>query len=795
MKTIACWGRSILAPWFKFRRFSWSVAALALIAAPTLPAADPSEVRLGQGINAYNLHDYSGAIQHLRGLEIPKLGDYVAWYLGSAELQTGDFESAIRDLTAYRANPVPSSPLAGKIALITARALLDRHNTPSNAKALEILQSDYKLLPQPDGDYAMAQAYEAQGEKLQAALSYVKIYYGSPNTDLAAKSWDAMTRLKPDLGKDFPSAPPSQQLDRCRKWLDAKQYANARQEYAALAQSLPEPERFEAKVGEGAAQLLSGDTSGALRYLRDLRIPKSEAEAERLYYIAEASRKMGDDVEMMNSVKQLGDHYPESVWRLKALVTAGNRYVATNDKDRYAPLFKAASDTFPADGSTAAGHWKIAWDAYLADKPERTDLLREQIERYPSDARASTALYFLGRIEEQQGKAAEARAYYERVSAQFPHYFYATLARERMADGKVAAAQPDETVASWLNDVAWPEHRDFTSVEPNAATRLRIERGRLLMAAGLPDVADAELRFGAKTDNEQPHLLAIELARSMPTPFHALRIMKSFIGDYLSIPFESAPLKFWQLLFPLPYRDDVVQSAKARGLDPYSVAALIRQETEFNPDAHSSANAYGLMQLVLPTGKLMGRATGITVASAHTLMNPGINIQLGTEYLRGQLSNWNGNWAQTLAAYNAGPGRVKEWMTLGSYREPAEFVESIPFNETREYVQAVLRNADMYRTIYGERHPAAPDVKELATDVPPVMLAGLPVAAKTPGGGVRTTRATKAVPSARRAPARTAVVSAKRPVTAAKKTEPGPTKKSEAAAKKAAPKKKKTERA
>jgi len=785
MTTIAYWGTSIRGRWFK----RGLLAALTLLAAAALSATDTSELRLGQGINSYNLHDYGGAIPHLRDLRIPKLSDYIAYYLGSSELQTGDIDGAVRDLTVYRNNPVASTPLAGRISLLTARALLNRHNAASNAKALEVLQTDYKLLPQPDGDYALAQAYEAQGEKLQAALSYVKVYYGSPNTDLAAKSWDAMTRLKADLGKDFPSAPPAQQLERGRKWLDARQYANAKEDYTALAQNLPEPDRDEARVGVGAAQFLSGDTVAALRYLRELKISKSEAEAERLYYIAEASRKMGDDVEMMSAVKQLGDHYPASPWRLKALVTAGNRYVGTNDKDRYAPLFKAASDTFPGDASTAYCHWKIVWDAYLADRPERLDLLREQIERYPSDSRASTALYFLGRTLEKTDRPAEARAYYERVSEQFPHYFYATLARERLADPKLAAVKADPTVETWLDGIAWPEHRDFTSVEPNAATRLRIDRGRLLMAAGLPDVADAELRFGAKTDNEQPHLLAIELARSMPTPFHALRIMKSFMGDYLSIPFENAPLRFWQLLFPLPYREDVVESAKARGLDPYSVAALIRQETEFNPDAHSHANAYGLMQLVLPTGKLMGRATGIPVASSHTLLNPSINIQLGTEYLRGQLNNWNGNWAQTLAAYNAGPGRVKQWLTLGVYREPAEFVESIPFNETREYVQAVLRNADMYRQIYAERHPMTPDVKEIAGDVPPVMLSGLPVAAKTPGGGIHTTTATKAAP-----PAKKVVAAAKHPAPAPVAKAPAP-KKSNAAVKKAAPKKKKTERA
>jgi len=736
MMTINYLGRTILAQWLK-------LAIALFVAAACAPAADLAEMRLGQGVNAYNAHDYGGAIQQLRGLapQLPKVSDYVTYHLASAELQTGDVDAASRDLAAYRANPVASSPLAGKIGLLQARALLEQRQPAAATTALQALQKDYKVLPQPDGDFALAMAYEALGEKPQAALAYVKVYYGYPNTDTAAKAWDAMQRLRPELGKDFPSASAQQQLDRCQKWLDARQYNNARQEYAALAANLPEPDRDEARVGIGATDFLAGDTNAALRYLKDLKVTKSEADAERLYYLVEAARKMGEDIDMNDAVKSLGEHYPKSVWRLKALITAGNRDVVTNEREKYEPLFRAAAETFPDDNSTAYCHWKLAWDAYLLDKPEAATLMREQIERYPYETRASSALYFLGRLDEKAGKPAEARAYYDRASSQFPHYFYGMLSRERINAGKLAATAPDLDAASWLNDVDWPEHRDFSATEPNVSTRLRIDRARLLMLAGLTDAADAELRFGAKTDNEQPHLLAIELARAMPSPFHALRIMKSFIGDYLSIPFDGAPMKFWQMLFPLPYRDEIQRSAAAHNLDPYSVAGLIRQETEFNPDARSPSNAYGLMQLIPATGRMIGRQEGISVISVRSLLNPSINIPLGTQYLRSQLDHWGGDWAETLAAYNAGPGRVKQWLTWANYREPAEFVESIPFNETREYVQAVLRNADMYRVIYGERHPAAPDVRDLS-EIPPVNLSSLPVAARTPGGGVRTTTAT-----------------------------------------------------
>lgn len=686
------------------------VLTAGLMLAATTPS-DSSVTELGRGINAYNTRDFNGAIVHLKAAgAATRLADYVAYHLAYSELLTGDVDGALNTLNAYRTKPIDSSPLAGKISLLYGRALLDKHNPELTTKALHVLQADYKLLPEPDGDFALGLAYEAQSEQQQAVLSYQRVFYTYPNTDLAAQSVTALERLRMALGKDFPAAPPRQQLDRAAKWLDAKEYAKARQEYAALAESLGDPGKDEAKVGEGVADYLAGDTSAAFHYLKDVHAGRSEIDAERLYYLTEAARKTGDDTAMMEAVKDLEEHYAQSPWRLKALVAAGNRYLATNDREHYGPLFKAAFETFPADSATAYCHWKVAWDAYLTDQPDRVSLLREQVERYPDDSRAGTALYFLGRLAEADDQYGEARAYYDRLSTQFPHYFYAVLGRQRVT-GKVAAAAIDDDASAWLEKVAWPAHRDFSATAPNAATEQRIARARLLNAAGLPDTAEAEIRFGAKTDTEQPQLLALELAASADTPFRALRIMKSLSGDYLSLPLESASLKFWQMLFPLPYKNEVFDNARARGLDPFFVAGLIRQESEFNPAAKSRASAYGLMQLLPATGRMLGRKEGMRAVPASLLLNPGVSIRLGTEYLRGQLESWDGDWFRTLAAYNAGPGRVHQWLNWANFREPIEFVESIPFTETREYVQAVLRNADMYRELYSGKHALEPEAK------------------------------------------------------------------------------------
>jgi soluble lytic murein transglycosylase len=192
----------------------------------------------------------------------------------------------------------------------------------------------------------------------------------------------------------------------------------------------------------------------------------------------------------------------------------------------------------------------------------------------------------------------------------------------------------------------------------------------------------------------------MEGAAAAEAPYQGMRLMKSLAPDYLNLRLTEAPRRFWELLFPLPYRAELTADARRRGLDPFLVAGLVRQESEFNPEADSRAHAYGLTQVLPGTGRQFARRAGVGRVTARVLMQPAPNLKIGTTILRSMLDQQGGNLEQTLAAYNAGPNRVAEWLTWNTYREPAEFVESIPYAETREYVQAVMRNAEMYRRLY-----------------------------------------------------------------------------------------------
>ena len=216
------------------------------------------------------------------------------------------------------------------------------------------------------------------------------------------------------------------------------------------------------------------------------------------------------------------------------------------------------------------------------------------------------------------------------------------------------------------------------------------------------DFAVSEMQAAAKEDPGSWSLAeTAELFTDTGHYDRAIETMKRSVPSYFAVDISILPREYWEALFPRPYWPDLKKFSEKNGLDPYLVASLIRQESEFNPVAVSRANAVGLMQLLPKTGKVVAREEHVKHYNASELYTPTMNLQLGTRYFRGMVDKFGGSFEHALAAYNAGSDRVEDWMGQGPYRDSPEFVESIPFTETREYVQAIMRNANVYRQLYG----------------------------------------------------------------------------------------------
>jgi soluble lytic murein transglycosylase len=687
-----------LAPLVRAYRESPSAARRAAVEAYASAHAretSGSLARLALGVGDYEQKNYAAAIAELKPLpaKLPQIADYVAYYLGAARVESDDSEGVGADLAAAHRTE-PSSPFAGRAWLLEARAL----QPADAAQAARLLRDHYSELPQPAGDVTLADAYLAAGDLPRAADFYQRVYYEFVSGDAAARAAAGLAMLKVTMAAAYPPPLPQQMLRRAGRLLDAREYRDARTEYQDLLNQLTGADRDLARVRFGVADYMSGRTNTACPYLRGLDLPPSEADAERLYYQMECARKMMDDDAMLALLQRLGQMYRQSPWRLKALVSAANRFLLDNRPADYIPLYKQVYQDFPQDPSAPTAHWKVAFQAYLAEQADAPNLLREHLRQYPGHATAPAALYFLARGEEATNDSATARAYYARLDAAFPNTYYGMLARKRLELPELQKPQSALDAEKFLATLALPRTSPVR-MEPGTATTVRIERSRLLRTAGLSDLADAELRFGARNGG-QPVLLAMEIAATADASYLGLRAMKSLAGDYLNLPVGGAPRRFWELLFPLPYRAELIASARAQELDPYLLAGLIRQESEFNPDALSRKNAFGLTQVQPATGRIYARRAGVLRFTNRSLFQPSTNLKIGATIFQSMLGQHGGSLEQTLAAYNAGPNRAAEWIMWRAYREPAEFVESIPYTETRDYVQAVLRNADIYRRLY-----------------------------------------------------------------------------------------------
>ena len=317
------------------------------------------------------------------------------------------------------------------------------------------------------------------------------------------------------------------------------------------------------------------------------------------------------------------------------------------------------------------------------------------------------AAYWAARDSERAGKLAEARAIYQALQARYDANWYGYLAMQRldtmMRNGttappkQFAAESPVGRAVANLQTVSVAEETAGRNEDDSIA------KADQLSIIGADDWALEELAVASSVAPASPriNLALARIYRAREDNVQALNVMKRSYPDYSQMKPEEMRRDEWDMFYPLAYWDIITPESRARSLDPYQVAGLIRQESVFNPRAVSSARAYGLMQVLVPTGMLTAKKYGVDrTITMESLFEPRLNIQLGTAYLRDQLDKY-GRIEYVAAAYNAGPHRVEQWrVTLPP--EIDEWAEAVPFRETRLYIQGVVRNTLQYKRLYDQ---------------------------------------------------------------------------------------------
>jgi len=619
------------------------------------------------------------------------LGDYITYYLGTCYLQTGRTAEGLAALANFETN-YPDSLLVRDAHLSYANALVTEGRA---AEAAEMLEKD-RLPARPDIELGLGNAYAALKQDTKAAEAFANIYYHMPT---AAEAEAAYAELRA-----LPSVPPVtavQRRTRAELLVRARRFNDAADEFRELANHAPLETRSAIELELADALHRAGRNREAKAELTALSAANDDQKAQRLYILGEVAWKSNDNDSFYRIVDQLRQTAPTSPWLEAALLSVANLHLVHHEYDQALEAFRELQQRFPNGAKASYAHWKAAWlTLRLGRTVEAKEAFDEQIALYPGSNEANVALYWRARLAEEDNQLAMARAYYEKLSQRFRNYYYAELGRQRL---KKLPASPDPPGKYPLLEKIPPlDHDKITLAEP-PTDDLHFQKAKLLGNGGLIDLAVRELQAAATDDGGKSWAPAETAQLYIDTGHYdrAIELMKHSVPTYFAVDIPMLPRAYWEALFPRPYWSDLKRYAAANRLDPYLVASLIRQESEFNPLAVSHANAVGLMQLLPRTGRTVAHQESLKRYKSSELFTPAVNMELGTRYFRGMVDKFGGSYEQALAAYNAGSDRVEEWMGQGTYRDAPEFVESIPFTETREYVQAILRNANVYRQLYG----------------------------------------------------------------------------------------------
>lgn len=648
-----------------------------------------------------NAGSYAGALSHVKSASarLPELADYLLFVKGATEYRAKDYVSSAQSMAAL-VKAHNGSPLAPDAAIIGAKALLEQNDADG---AIRLLRTAGLRNRQPEFDYLLGKSYVARNDHAQAAPYLQRVALRFPYRSEAADAEYLLRTVEQELGSAYPPATAQDLLQRAEILRKNRRYTDAKSALEAVIPNLLGEDRERAELHIATMEYDREQTSIARQMLESLSPKSPEVDAERLYYLVQCTRRLKLEEPMLRYARLARERYPNSEWTMEAHRWAGNYFLLINDTKAYVPLFAACADARPQDPESAYCHWKVAWSSYLSRNATTPTLLEDHIARYPRSDKYVAALFFLGRWYESKGKPSSSRTYYEEVLTVEPLSHYAELAKASLSAKRLKGAELDPALAARLAQYRGLELReDLTGIAPTPETTRRLKRASLLARVEMTDWVDAELR-SYEGDQNQRQLLAMELASVYARSgdhFRALRTMKSMAPGYFRLRIDQAPREFWELLFPLPYAKSLAQYAPSRGLDPHLVAGLIRQESEFKPDAVSRAKARGLMQVLPTTGKSLTRKLKLGTYSVRMLDRPEVNINLGTYYLANMAASHDGRVELLLASYNAGKSRTDSWKTWAEFNESIEFIETIPFTETREYVLSVLRNAMVYRAIY-----------------------------------------------------------------------------------------------
>ncbi len=633
------------------------------------------------GVASYRLENWEDTVKYLAKSvdDFELLADYTLYYRADALSRLSRYEESLALLDKLKRNYPASRFLRGANSLYADNLF----NKKEYQRALDASQSFIETYPSgADALRASLQATlsrEALGNKQRAVSELRNIWLNHPGSPVAAAAEANLQRLKAEQ-ITVPPYTAEELLKRGNILYSLGKYSQAMETLNAVSRQTMTG-KMKTRLDFKSAQALfkSREYRKAEHLFTELAEGADrEISTEATYWLARTQEKRGLEDRAVATYLKLAEGFPGSELADDALLQAALSRRGHGDKSAAVSLLDRLLDRYPSSTLKPRALWEKSWARYLSrDFRGASESLKRLLD---NASYREKALYWLGKSEEASGERERSNAAFKLLREEYPFGFYSLHFRKEA--GLRIGLLPALDSAS-VSSIPLPSG---------------YKRVKALISFGMFNEARMELA-------------AVRIKGASSSRFLDLARLYWEISDYRSalISVQKAgpnTLSTWGYSYPIPYRDAIV-SHTAKHEIPESLAySIIRAESSFSPTVLSPVGAVGLMQLMPATARSLAKVKS-EGADTPQLTSPELNIGLGVRHLKNLLVRFNGNLIQAVAAYNSGATPVERWLKISDASRPDEFIENIPYPETREYVKKVLTNLEIYNALYNGVKPVA----------------------------------------------------------------------------------------
>ena len=647
---------------------------------------------------------------------LAQVQDYALYFRGRAFARSKKYFEAV---AAYdqMLELYPSSVLRAEVIYRKAGTLLDSGDAGSARRLYAEYAEKYpKSSRIPDVLLGIGKASLLLGDGQLALKSASRLLIQYPGHRVARGAADIVSQLR-SAGGVIPEYTVEERFRRAHRLFDATVYGQAVKELERVEREAGPGELREKAIIKKAVALVRlkeySKVEGLLeRYLSSKR--PSGMDAEALYWLSLSALRQGKAALIEKSLKELSARFPSSPERAGVLLFMGRYYEGSGDFDSAIGFFQQVATLFPQSPLAQDAVWSIGWLNYRAGRyAEASTEFAVYLDAYPAGKDAVKVLYWMARSLEKIGDSGGALPLYERICLEQADGYYCRMSAARLpsaigsgpsatvlSSAGVAAdtiglkePAPSEAVAGTndqpgeiLLELSGAAKDNDTAPGEGLFLDAHYLAAKELLVMGLGQYASAEIDAVATRyagDKIAMREVAL-LFYSSGDYFRAFRVYKGHLADLPAV--DSAH----SLAYPASFVKKIREKAGGSA-DEYLVAAVAREESSFNPAAVSQTGAIGLMQIMPSTGRLISKGLGRPSFDSKELFDPEINFAFGSWYLGSLLKRFDNDMVLAIASYNAGPAAVERWMGVLPVSAD-EFIESIPYPETRNYAKKVLKS-------------------------------------------------------------------------------------------------------